>query len=102
MRHSLHRFLASGTLNTLASYALYRLLLDFMPMPWASTFPWFLGSGARIARSGTMAFIGCCSPSCLCLGLQHFLACRHRGRVWPAAVLCLSANRREIRPAVGQ
>src|SRR6218665_1164768 len=47
MRHSLHRFLASGILNILASYALYRLLLDFMVMTyaWAYSISWLVGLG---------------------------------------------------------
>src|SRR6218665_2827298 len=45
MRHSLHRFLASGMLNTLASYALYRLLLDFMAYAWAYSISWLVGIG---------------------------------------------------------
>jgi len=45
MRHSLHRFLASGMLNTLASYALYLLLLYFMAYDWAYSISWLVGIG---------------------------------------------------------
>ena len=43
MPNSLLRFLASGAANTLASYALYLLLLRFIPYQWAYSLAYAAG-----------------------------------------------------------